>query len=38
MDFLTSITDTWAFWIIMPLVLVGLIGIFLYLRNKKPED
>jgi hypothetical protein len=27
----------WWFWVLL-LVLVGLIGVFFYLRNKRPED
>jgi LPXTG-motif cell wall-anchored protein len=28
----------WPFLIIMFLVLLGLVGLFLFLRNKRPED
>jgi ABC-type Mn2+/Zn2+ transport system permease subunit len=34
MDFMQS----WTFMILMIVVLVGLIGLFLYLRNQRPED
>ena len=34
MDFMQS----WTFIILMIVILVGLIGLFLYLRNQKTED
>jgi hypothetical protein len=34
MDFLTS----WTFMIIMAVLLVALIGVLLFLRNRRPED
>jgi ABC-type Mn2+/Zn2+ transport system permease subunit len=34
MDFMQS----WTFMILMIVILVGLIGLFLYLRNQKTED
>jgi ABC-type Mn2+/Zn2+ transport system permease subunit len=34
MDFMQS----WTFIILMIVVLVGLIGLFLYLRNQRPEE
>jgi hypothetical protein len=34
MDFMQS----WTFMILMIVVLVGLIGLFLYLRNQRPEE
>jgi hypothetical protein len=34
MDFMQS----WTFMILMIVILVGLIGLFLYLRNQRPED
>jgi hypothetical protein len=34
MDFFSS----WAFMILMAVLLIGLIGLLLYLRNQKPED
>jgi hypothetical protein len=34
MDFMQS----WTFMILMIVILVGLIGLFLYLRNQRPEE
>jgi hypothetical protein len=34
MDFLTS----WTFMIIMAVLLIALIGVLLFLRNRRPED
>ena len=34
MDFLTS----WTFMIIMAVLLVALIGVLLFLRNRRPEE
>jgi LPXTG-motif cell wall-anchored protein len=33
-----AIWDSWWFFIIMGLVLVGLIGLLLFLRSKRDED
>jgi len=36
MDWITE--NFWTFLIIMLVILAGLIGVLLFLRNKRPED
>lgn len=38
MQFLTDMTNTWTFWIVGGVLLVALIGLFLFLRNKGSGD
>jgi LPXTG-motif cell wall-anchored protein len=38
MDFLPSFTTSWWFLILMAVLLAALIGVLLFLRNKRPED